>query len=228
MSHASVFAPAPVFAHRPSPDFATVNSEAFLSDVRAFCAGDRVAAEVVAAHMYVVMRVLMMRQMKDRGIHLDAADFDDVQQELVLSALSIDLHRFDPARGVPLTAFLRRRVGWRLNDAVRGRSKALGRSASLETLYDDGVDFPSCEDVHDNVEEHERQRTFAAVPHLVLLSLDDDAREVITAHDLQGESLHSISQRRGVHATTAGRLRQRGLAHMRSTMPAQLREMLAA
>jgi|GEM_PF-1926036 len=229
MSRSSFFAPAPVFADRAPPRFSAVNTDAFWEQVQAFRAGDRVATEVVAAHMYLVMRVLMVRLLEDKGVRLNRADFDDAQQELVLSALSVDLHRFEPSRGVPLAAFLRRRVRWRLNDVLRGQAKSLDQWESLEALLDDEVDFVSTEDLQGDLEGRERQENLEVVPHLVLLTLDDDdAREIIAAHDLEGESLNAIAKRRGVHPTTAGRMRHRGLEQLRARVPANMRGLLAA
>ncbi len=155
-----------------------------------------------------------------RGRHTLTHDvFEDVLQELLLSAWSKDLPRFDPARG-NLAAFLRRRVRWSLIDVFRA-----GRvDVALDDVELDEVPTTHDEDTAEGVLidlERARQvkEAAAAVCQAARHIEDKKARKAVWHYDVLGESMKDVARRLRVHASNAGRARQRGLMALRAAVP---------
>jgi RNA polymerase sigma factor (sigma-70 family) len=137
-------------------------------------------------------------------------DLDDAAQETLCRLLA----RFDGARAV--AGFVALRARWTLVDGRRRQARQ-GRT-DARYLEDLDVVTPSPEvDViaaADAAEHEHRVRAVAAA----LACLDDDARTLLVAHDVDGVSLRVLAASQGVNVSTLSRRRATAIGALARAM----------
>jgi RNA polymerase sigma factor (sigma-70 family) len=187
----------------PKPADATIHATIGLRDPVADTFG--ISAEALTA---LVAR--MVRRASGGVGH----DLDDAAQDTLCRLLADDGARFDGARAV--AGFVALRARWTLVDGRRRQARQ-GRADAryLEAL---DVETPSPEaDVlaaADTADHEQRVRAVAAA----LACLDDDARSLLVAHDIDGVSLRVLAASQGVNVSTLSRRRATAIGALARAM----------
>lgn len=185
--------------------------------------GDRRAKGALLCALAPTLRRLVLAELTRASHTLPAADVDDVVQELLIGVWQQDLERFDPTRG-PFLSFVRRRVRWRLLDAVRSLARC--RTEPLES--DDAGEPAQSLGSEEQGPEHrlemaERERRLLVLPGLVERALEGFSnpagRRTITEHDLGSRPLRLVAEELGLHASSVSRARRRALRFLERRLP---------
>ena len=169
---------------------------------------------------------LVLRELRVQGRSLPAHEIDDVVEDLLVSAWRYDLARFDATRGT-FVAFLKKRVSWRVGDAVRVHGRSRTTELSDEQVAGARLVAPDA-GPQERLDASRRELKLLVFPGAVrtaLSQLDDaSAARAVTAYDLEGCELREVAAELGVHTSNACRARQRGLRWLREHLPEELRE----
>lgn len=181
-------------------------------------AGDERAAQQLATRLFAVLRALVGR----RAPWLASWDVEDLLQDVVAGAMSIDVVKFDASKG-RFFSFVAKRLRWRLADQLRTTQR--NRMDALEEMppEEEPVDLQELARADDTAKE----RALQALPVLVDASLsslrDAQARRALQLHDGQGLTLVDTAKALGVHPSNACRARKRALKHLARTLPPEVR-----
>jgi RNA polymerase sigma factor (sigma-70 family) len=182
---------------------------------------DSDARDALLSELAGLLPRAVSRELGRRGCALSDEDIADVVQDILVEVWLKDLPRFDSALGTFLT-FLKRRIAWRVMDAVRGRARCA--EDSLEESAEHGFDPEAVGARPDELcESSAFELKLLVFEHAVADALegDDRAHVAVVEHDLRGRPLREVADTLGVHTSNACRARQRGLARLKAALPAR-------
>lgn len=170
------------------------------------------------AGLRILLSKLLRTELGRSHTRLSEDVFEDLVQDLLLSAYQKDLPRFDPSRG-SLVGFLRSRVHWSLMNYFRAHRNDL----SVEDVETASATEPTDERTAEArllcVEEVQKRQEVARVVNASIKAVRDKrVRRALWHYDILGEPMKKVSKRLNIHPSTVGRVRQQGLAMLRVSL----------